>query len=553
MSVFLQELNRYRHKTQGRNWLYVPYDQLSDRKGPLSREDPDTLGIIIIESPWKASLRPYHKQKLAFIISNTRHFALEQAQRGIAVRHVISKGPFHTALEPLFAELGKIRVMEPAERELRKDLERISGKGGLEIIPNEFWLTDRNQFTETRAQPPWRMDSFYRGIRRKSGLLMKEGKPVGGRFSFDSENRKAWKGSPEPPEPPVFPDDPVKQEVQRLIEDKFFKHPGKLDMGRMPSTLQDAIALWSWAKRECLASFGTWEDAMSTRSTGLFHTRISSLLNLNRITPSMLVSDAADMDIGMNSKEGFIRQIIGWREFVRHVHYHTDGFRNNVNTISGHEKETGDGGYRRWSGHRWKSPDSKCVPDAGASPNLLGSANHIPPLFWGAKSGLACVDFTISGVWDEAYGHHITRLMILLNLATLLDVIPRELADWFWVSYSDAYDWVVEPNVLGMGTYSTGEIMTTKPYVSGAAYINRMSDFCRKCAFNPGSNCPFTPLYWAFMERHKDKLRKNARMSIALASLSKRENARKSYDRDIYKRAVEILSNGGELTPEKLA
>jgi len=197
MSFFMQELIRRQPDPKGRRWLYVPYDQITDKIGPLSKGNPKTLGIVLVENPWKASRRPYHKQKLALILANLRHFALEQAQRGVAVRHVVSRGPYRTALEPLVKELGALRVMEPAERELRADLQPLVEAKAIEFIPHEGWLTTRDQFLSGAGEsPPWRMDSFYRHIRRETGILMKGERPEGGKISFDQENRLSWKGAP---------------------------------------------------------------------------------------------------------------------------------------------------------------------------------------------------------------------------------------------------------------------------------------------------------------------------------------------------------------------
>jgi deoxyribodipyrimidine photolyase-related protein len=182
----------------------------------------------------------------------------------------------------------------------------------------------------------------------------------------------------------------------------------------------------------------------------------------------------------------------------------------------------------------------------------MGCDTPLPPAYWGETSGLACLDTVVSDVWAEGYSHHITRLMILSNLATLLDVRPRELTDWFWVAYTDAYDWVVEPNVLGMGTYALGGLMTTKPYVSGAAYINRMSDYCSHCSFNPKTDCPFASLYWAFLARHEALLKKNPRLMMPMASLRKRSASRKKQDQEVYRRVREILGKGGNVTPQNL-
>lgn len=553
MSVFRRKLAEHRADPRGRRWLFIPYDQLTDSIGPLSREDPKTLGIVLVENPWKAARRPYHTQKLALILANLRHFALEQAARGVAIRHVVTDGPYRTALESMISELGPIRLMAPAERELCADLQPLVDAGGLELIPHEGWLTTHDEFRAGAGEgPPWRMDAFYRYVRRDTGILMEGDKPVGGKYSFDAENRLPWRGEPKPPTPPTFPRDPIKEEVDRLIQSKFSNHPGRLDLSILPVTSADAETLWSWAKRECLALFGPYEDAMSTRSRSLFHTRISSLININRLLPDRVVKDVMGMDIPLPSKEGFIRQVLGWREFVHHVHVATDGFREipagNTPVVS----EPGDGGYSRWAGKPWPSKRLPGDPDGGAKPSFLGDETPLPPAFWGEKSGFACLDHIVSGIWTEGYSHHITRLMVLCNLATLIGVSPRELTDWFWVAYTDAYDWVVEPNALGMGIFAVGELITTKPYVSGASYILRMSDYCDGCAFDPKGNCPFTNLYWAFLARHEALLRHNPRLKMVMASLRKRDVVRRQYDQAVFPMVRNTLLSGDVVKPEKL-
>jgi deoxyribodipyrimidine photolyase-related protein len=444
--------------------------------------------------------------------------------------------------------------MRPAERELRADLRKLVDQKSLQFIPHEGWLSTSEQFKESDPKAsPWKMDTFYRFIRRTTGLLMEGEKPVGGRYSFDAANRLPWHGKPASPEPPSFPRDPIKEEVGELIGRTFARHPGQLDLDALPATQADAERLWSWAKAECLPLFGPYEDAMSHRSRGLFHTRISSLLNIHRLLPSRVISDVADMKLPLESKEGFIRQVLGWREFVHHVHESTDGFRNLPDGRMPVEKAPGDGGYERWAGKPWGSSKKVKGPDGGAAPSALGCDTPLPPAYWGEKSGLACLDTVVSDVWTEGYSHHITRLMILSNLATLLDVRPRELTDWFWVAYTDAYDWVVEPNVLGMGTYALGGLMTTKSYVSGAAYINRMSDYCSLCAFNPKTDCPFISLYWAFLGRHEAVLKTNPRLMMPMASLGKRRPFRRKQDEEVYKRVREILEKGEKVKPQNLA
>ncbi len=190
--------------------------------------------------------------------------------------------------------------------------------------------------------------------------------------------------------------------------------------------------------------------------------------------------------------------------------------------------------------------------EAGASPSVLGSKNDLPPAFWGKASGLACLDIAAGRLMEDGYGHHIERLMVLSNIATLLDVSPRQLTDWFWAAYIDAFDWVVEPNVLGMGTFGSGDVMTTKPYVSGAGYIDRMSDFCGSCAFHPKKNCPITRLYWAFLGRHEDALAGNHRIAMPLRSLGKRIESKRAEDRRVFKLVLGALAAGKRLRPEDL-
>jgi len=496
----------------GRRWFYVPYDQLSDQFEVWQVVEPNALGFVFIESPAKAARRPYHKQKLAMVLANQRHFALEQARRGVAVEYLVSATGYEAALSTWLEQSGlaSVSMQEAAERELRTELFPLIESGGVEVLPHGGWLTSVQQFAQACPKQPYRMDTFYRRVRRDSGWLMESGKPLGGKWSFDAENRKPWKGEPIAPMPPTFPMDPIKQEVLDLVAKDFAAHPGKLRPEHLPATRADAQVAWNWALSECLEHFGPYEDAMSEASTGLFHTRVSPLLNLHRLMPRKLVEEVLRSEAPLASREGFLRQVAGWREFVRHVHRETDGFVG-----------------------------------------LVRESNYsLPPVYWGgASSGMRCLDGVVQTVWDEAYSHHITRLMVLGNIATLLEADARELSDWFWVAYADAYDWVVEPNVLGMATWATAGVMTTKPYISGAAYINRMGDSCKECAFHPGKSCPITPLYWAWLGRHRDELAGNARMAMPLKALEKRTVEQQLRDKQVFEHVQSRLAAGLSLSP----
>jgi len=459
-------------------------------------------------------------------------------------------GSYGDALRRIAEEHGGLACMRPAERELRVDLAPLVADGLIEPLDHGGWLTTTAQFEDSQSGgPPWRMDAFYRTVRRERDVLMDpDGKPVGGKFSFDAENRKPWRGEPEAPELPRFAPDEVTREVGALIEARFADHPGVLDLGALPTTRENALTFWAWAREECLPTFGPFEDAMSTKSRTLFHTRLSSLIHLHRLTPREVLDGVLELDIELASKEGFVRQLLGWREFVRHVHTATDGFRTWEADPTGaraHEPELGAPAE--------PAADATFALDAkraGAQPSFLDAHGELPPAYWGERSGLACLDTVVASVLEEGYSHHITRLMVLSNLATLLDVEPRELTDWFWALYTDAYDWVVEPNVLAMGTFGTGPLMTTKPYVSGAAYIHRMSDHCKGCAFDPKGDCPITPLYWAFLARHANRLEVSPRLNLPYANLAKRSDEQREADAETFERVRETLAAGKVLGPD---
>lgn len=522
-----------------RRWVYIPYDQLSDRIGPLSELAPDEAGIVLVETPTKAARRPYHRQKLALVLSSMRHFAVEQAERGVAVDYRIGPQTVAEHLRAAAAAHGPLVCMRPAERELRAELAPLVRDDLLRFTAHGGWLSDEADF-DILGAAPWRMDAFYRHLRQRTGLLMEDGKPEGGRYSHDGDNRQPFRGEPTPPTPPRFTPDAITEEVGALLTDGPLRdHPGTLDLGALPASAHNVQTHWRWVKEHCLTHFGPFEDAMSRNHPGLFHTRLSPLINLHRLLPADVVQAVAASDAPLNSREGFVRQVLGWREFVRHVHERTDGFR----------LLPGDEGF---TGQRFELPPTGL--DTAPDPRFLAAETPLPPAFWpDSPSGLSCLDTVVRDVWREGYSHHITRLMVLSNIARLLDVVPAELSDWFWVAYIDAYDWVVQPNVLGMGTFAAGELMTTKPYVSGANYLHKMSDYCGDCAFDPRRTCPLTSMYWAFLQRHRERLSDNPRLRLPLASCRKRSDEQHAHDTRIAERTRELLGEGKQVTPAALA
>jgi deoxyribodipyrimidine photolyase-related protein len=539
MPPFLEQIQRFLpnpSEARTRRWIYIPYDRLHDQVGPLAESAPEDAILVLMESRGKGTRRPYHKKKLTLVLSAMRHFAIEQGERGCKIVYGTSPTSFSDGLLQLqhHWDWPELSVNRPAERELRVELDAAQQDGlRLRICPDTAWLSSTQDFEVVfgKPRPPekpggrqYLMDRFYRAMRQKSGLLMRNGKPIGGKWSFDAENRKPFRNQVEVPERPAFPPNAITSEVMDLINQRHPDHFGTTDGFDLPVTRADAERAWSFGLQHLLPNFGPWEDAMSTAHPDLFHSMTSPTINLTLLRARDVVEQVAESceagHIPLSSAEGFIRQLLGWREFMRHIHEATDGFR---------------------------------TLETNGAPSYLDAHRPLPPVYWGTPSGMRCMDTVVSGVIQNGWSHHITRLMVLSNLAVLCGFSPRELTDWFWFAYVDAYDWVVEPNVLGMATFADGGLTATKPYVSGAAYINRMSDFCGKCPLDPRKSvgpgsCPFTALYWSFLERHEVKLAPMNRMSMPLQTMRRKPAAERTALRERAETAIAQLESGRIVT-----
>ncbi len=539
MSAFAQQIASAHPSASDlahRRWIYVPYDRFTDSVGPLTEQPATDTGIVIVESTAKALRRPYHKKKLVVLISNMRHFALEQQARGVAVLYHVSPSSHGQALLELQRShrLPTLTCTTPAERELRLDLHAAQQNGlALNFVEDPAWASTTQDFTDVYGPyqhgKSYVMDRFYRRMRQKTGILMQGAKPFGGKFSFDEDNRKPFRNQLPVPAPPTFVPDHLTEEVIALVEATYPHHFGTTHNFDLPCTLQDCNLFWQFFLDHCLEHFGPFEDAMRDDQLQLFHSKTSVLLNLGRLLPLNLIRDVADRAVAgtapLASCEGFIRQLLGWREFMRHLHEQTDGYRLLKDHVPQEPLRSHEASPHQTpaAAAAYQSP-AATDPYEGARPSALNAHLPLPAVYWGVKSGLHCIDTVVAQVIDEGWSHHITRLMVLSNLATLCGFSPRQLTDWFWFAYIDAYDWVVEPNVLGMATYADGGLTATKPYVSGAAYINRMSNFCGHCVYDPkkstGPNsCPFTALYWTFLERNESVLSNNFRLLRPYSSL----------------------------------
>ncbi len=548
-----------------RRWIYVPYDRLTDEAGPMTEQAAEDTGLVMMEALSKANRRSYHKKKLVLILGSQRQFALEQAARGVKVAYIFTPGIFADGLADATKKYGidRMTIMEPAEREMRLDVEDAIGRGiDLQMVPDATWLSTPDDFTRVfKAEGPGpvsrhhTMDRFYRYMREKTGYLMRGGKPEGGQFSFDAENRKSYRGGPPVPKRSIFEPDEITQEAIATVERTFPKHFGSAAGWNLPLRRADILESWKWALDNLLPLFGPYEDAMATAEPDMFHSKMSAFINISRLLPTRVVTDVVEAAgkglIPLASAEGFVRQILGWREFMRHIHRVTDGYRNVAAPAEERSAEPKRVARKKREEAKvtleQQQPAKPPGNDAGARPSALGAALPLPAAYWGVPSGLNCLDTVVKQVIDDGWSHHITRLMVLSNFATLCGYSPRELTDWFWIGYIDAYDWVVEPNVLGMSTYADGGVTATKPYVSGAAYINRMSDYCGKCRYNPKiavgpDACPYTALYWSFLERNEPLLGRNPRMSMPYNTLRKKSAAERQAFRERAESCVHELA-----------
>ncbi|GAB4531792.1 MAG: cryptochrome/photolyase family protein [Roseibium sp.] len=482
-----------------RNLVLVLGDQLSPGISSLSRADRDRDRVLMVEVMEEATYVRHHKKKIAFLFAAMRHFAEELRDAGWHVDYVRldddgNTGSFRGEVDRAVRRLSPERVLitEPGEWRVLDDMRAWPDALGCPVdilsdtrflcSPAEFraWALDRRQL---------RMEYFYREMRRKTGLLMEGDKPAGGQWNFDADNRKPARPDLFMPEPLRFEPDEITREVLDLVAGRFGDHIGDLEPFWFAVTRDGAEAARDRFLEEALAGFGTYQDAMLRGEKFLFHSVLSAYLNAGLLDPLDLCRrvEAAWRDgrAPLNAAEGFIRQIIGWREYVRGIYW-------------------------------LKMPDY-------AEGNELGASAPLPEFYWTGRTRMRCLAEAIGQTIGEAYAHHIQRLMITGNFALLAGVEPRQVHEWYLAVYADAYEWVELPNTLGMSQYADGGLLGSKPYVSGGNYINKMSDYCGACAYDVGKRagedaCPFNALYWNFLDRNSNKLKGNPRLNRAYAT-----------------------------------
>jgi deoxyribodipyrimidine photolyase-related protein len=457
---------------------------------------------LLIESRRHFREWGFHKRRIVFQVSAMRHFAEELREAGVEVWHYgLDRRPYLdslSAISDLVKRTGdrELLVIDPSEHHCAHWIQTLPDRLGVSLTTrrNDLFLTDRAEFAGwARALKKPVMEHFYRRMRTRLGVLMEpDGKPVGGEWNLDKDNRKPPKRGMRFAEPMVFPPDRVTAEAMRDVEREFPAHPGNLAGFDLAVTSGQAEQAWDAFVRDRLPGFGDHEDAMLAEEPVMNHSAISMYLNAGLLGPMKLVRDVEAAyrsgRVPLNSAEGFIRQVIGWREYVYGIY---------------------------WS-----------FMPRYRERNARGEEAALPSWFWTGATDMNCLSKCVGGVVERGYSHHIQRLMVICNYATLAGLSPQAVNDWFYAMYVDSHDWVVTPNVVGMGMHADGGTMATKPYISSAAYINRMSDYCRGCRYDPGERtgeraCPFNYLYWTFLKRFAGELKGNPRMMMMLKNLEK--------------------------------
>lgn len=476
-------------------------DQLSRDISSLREIDKEQDTILMAEVIEEASYVHHHTHKLVLIFSAMRYFARELSSLGY---HVIytrlnekdNSGSISGEIKRHFNH-DHIILTEPGEYRLKKEISQISLP--ITILEDDRFICSHQKFQKwAEGKKELTMEFFYREMRKETNLLMSEGKPVQGRWNFDKENRKSLKKNIDIPSPKKFSPDHITLEVIDMVEKKFPHNMGNPNTFNYAVTSKEATEVLEFFCHRQLVFFGDYQDAMKSDEPYLFHSILSAYINIGLLDPlkvcQRVEKEFYEKRIPINCAEGFIRQIIGWREFIRGIYW-----------LSG-EKYT-------------ELNDLK--------------ANHtLPSFYWSGQTKMNCLKQVINMTIKYGYSHHIQRLMVTGNYALLAGLDPFQVHEWYLAVYIDAFEWVEAPNTVGMALHADGGIVGTKPYIASGAYINRMSDFCKSCVYDVKKKtgkdaCPFNYLYWDFLIRHEKKFSTNQRMRIAYTNLNRLSNEQK--------------------------
>lgn len=478
-------------------------DQLSHHISSLKDIDPDKDTIWMCEVWEEATYVRHHKKKIAFLFSAMRHFAAELSAKGYNVHYtklddVDNAGSFYGEAQRAIETLKprRIAVTAPGEYRVLQGMQTWQKDFAMpvDILDDDRFYANADEFTAwAKGRKQLRMEYFYREMRKKHRVLMTpDGAPEGGQWNYDSENRKPPAGDMFMSQPMFFKPDAITRDVMTLVADRFAEHFGDLKPFHLAVTAADAEKALVHFIEERLHHFGDYQDAMLQSQPFMYHSYISFYINCGLLDPRQAVARAeAAYHAGkapLNAVEGFIRQIIGWREYVRGIYW-------------------------------LKMPSY-------AKENALNAKRKLPWFYWSGETDMNCMKQCIEETKQHAYAHHIQRLMVLGNFALLAGMHPDDVNEWYLVVYADAYEWVEMPNVTGMVLYADGGLLVSKPYAASGSYINRMSDYCKGCKYNVNKKtgpdaCPFNYLYWDFLIRNKDVLKNNPRLAMIYRTAEK--------------------------------
>lgn len=478
-----------------RKLIPVLGDQLSLDLASLKQGDRSRDVVLMVEVAEETTYVRHHKQKIALILSAMRHFAEALRTEGWTVDYVHLDDPDNTGsfAGEVKRAVGRhkasaILVTEPGEWRVLQSLEGWGEASGvpIDILDDDRFVATRDEFAKwAKGRKGLTMEFFYREMRRKTGLLMDHDRPEGGRWNFDAENRKPADRDLFMPRPERSKPDAVTKEVIDLVGQRFADHFGDLDNFGWAVTRDDALVALDAFVEKALPRFGDYQDAMLKDEDFLYHAVISPYINIGLLTPLEVCRRVEEAwrsgGVPLNAAEGFIRQIIGWREYVRGVYW-------------------------------LKMPDY-------AEMNALDAKRDLPWFYWSGETEMNCMASAIGATKRNAYAHHIQRLMVTGTFALIAGIEPRQIHEWYLIVYADAFEWVELPNVIGMSQFADGGILGSKPYAASGAYIDRMSDYCGSCRYNVKKRvgedaCPFNALYWDFLARNRETLKSNHRLAM---------------------------------------
>lgn len=470
-------------------------DQLSESISSLDECDKENDLILMCEVLEEATYVKHHKKKIVFLFSAMRHFGKALKETGYQINYVTlddpdNTGSFEGEVKRVLKnhDIKKIVITHPGEYRVLENMLQWEKKFNLPVEirddnrfichPKEFsqWAEDRKNI---------RMEFFYRDMRKKHNILMNNDDPIGGQWNFDAENRKVPKQGLKIPATFKKEKNKITDAVIELVSKRFKDHFGDIQPFDLAVTRKDALEALKLFIDERLACFGDYQDAMIENEPWMYHSHISFYLNCGLLLPMECISAAENAyknkKAPLNAVEGFIRQILGWREYVRGIYWMK---------MPGYQKE-----------------------------NFFNAKNPLPEFYWSAKTNLNCLKQCITETKENAYAHHIQRLMVLGNFSLLAGINPEAVNEWYLIVYADAYEWVELPNVTGMILFADGGYLASKPYAAGGNYINKMSNYCENCHFNVKEKngkqaCPFNYLYWDFLERNRKLLEKNHRIGM---------------------------------------